>query len=476
MEDVVEKRLKCDERVVPKELILPPGPNEKTGTVIHINGVQPNPKLQYVLLTHDERMKCNEALIDACTSGNFAEVQMLLGANADVHTCRDAPIEVGCKSKNTELVKMLLDANANPSAGVNDACRAGNVDNLKLLIAAKADLSKCVEGCAFSSVCEKGHVEMCKFLISEEIPIHQDCLPNASDTGNAELVKILIDGHADVDTADRFGDLPLQKACRNNHLAVAKILIEANARVYVDRMMEQIFAHDNVEILKLVTDPMKRYVIHCGKMLEKALISNSASCVEWLLKANVNLKDVDQDVLVKSCSNATIRQLLVNAGYDLQGYYDWSMCSASKEGNLEAIKALIEKKANVQNNKYIEPLDYAVFNQQYDVVNFLLTKIPESSGWLLNTLCCEANDPKMVKLLLREKAGVDMALYQLRKTVTHRYRSKWAICDPDYPLESEGLYSECTQNEKVIIKILVEAKADVSVDDRFLQMVVNEHN
>lgn len=104
----------------------------------------------------------------------------------------------GCGKPDDKAATTLLTASLN-----------GNIEAVKLLLEAKADVNKA--------------------YTSEATPLYL-----ASTKGHTEVVKLLLGAMADVNQAEaKYGATPLIIASRGGHTEVAKLLLEAKADVNV---------------------------------------------------------------------------------------------------------------------------------------------------------------------------------------------------------------------------------------------------
>ena len=86
--------------------------------------------------------------------------------------------------------------------------------------------------------CQSGHTNVVKILLQNNANVFatsfckKTSLHFASQSGNAEIVQILIDKGAHVDIKEKGnGQTPLLLACENGHINVVKALLQNNANV-----------------------------------------------------------------------------------------------------------------------------------------------------------------------------------------------------------------------------------------------------
>ena len=159
------------------------------------------------------------ALHCAVTEGHPDVVQVLIHAGADIDTKNedgDSPLHRASTSGVLEIVKMLLRAGA--GVNVTDDGR-----NTCLILAAYC-----------------GHTETARYLVGlPEVDVNhcdsenETALHCATNEGYTEVLQVLIEAGADIDTLNEDGHSPLHCASDSGALEVVKMLVEAGAGVNV---------------------------------------------------------------------------------------------------------------------------------------------------------------------------------------------------------------------------------------------------
>ena len=223
-------------------------------------------------------------LHSACDSGALDVVKMLVEAGAGVrdtsndqgHTClfraarqRHTDIvrylvglpEVDVNHRDTsnhtalhyavgneaDVLQVLIDAGADIDAqsivgysSLHYACESGELDVVKMLVRAGAGVRATDdEGftCLHFAVCH-GHTDIVRYLVGlPEVDVnHQNVTNNTAlhypvMNEDTDMMQVLIDAGADVDTQRNDGYTPLHSACASGSLDVVKMLVEAGAGV-----------------------------------------------------------------------------------------------------------------------------------------------------------------------------------------------------------------------------------------------------
>ena len=188
----------------------------------------------------------------AVCSGHTDTVRYLVGLpDVDVNDGGgyDDALHYAVMSCNADVVQMLIDAGADIDMLDNDgrspllsACNSGALDVVKILVRAGAGVrARDNQGdtCLTLStlVACSGHTDTVRYLVGlPDFDVndgggYHSALHYAVMSYNADVVQMLIDAGADIDTLDNEGCSPLHSACNSGALDAVKILIRAGARV-----------------------------------------------------------------------------------------------------------------------------------------------------------------------------------------------------------------------------------------------------
>ncbi|HBR70787.1 TPA: hypothetical protein DIC20_00530 [Candidatus Dependentiae bacterium] len=225
--------------------------------------------------THD----VNEKLFSAVVRNDFAEVEKLLKAGADINGSISGPVVIGGTPLNVALLLQLTDM-------------------AKFLVRHGAD----VNSVGFRRITP---------------------LAIAVSAGNLDLVRFIIEKGANVNASGEFGETALQFAILNDDLDMVKLLAENHAEVnaFVP-VMTYIVGIDTLEELKKMLDEEP-----LSTALMTAVVHNNPDIIRFLLDNGADPKIFDwfnHDtpitalILAVLKDNAEIAKLLLDHGATLE--------------------------------------------------------------------------------------------------------------------------------------------------------------
>ena len=249
---------------------------------------------------------------------NPAVCRVLIDAGADLHTKnekQESPLHYACESGALDVVKMLVEA----GAGVRDTNDEGWT-------------------CLHVAV-QFGHTETVRYLMG--LPFvdmnHRDsdnrtALCVAVDEERTDIVQVLIDAGADIDTQNNEGWSPLHTACEYGGLDIVKMLVRAGAGVR---------ATDNLGWTCLA---------HAARYGHTETVRYLAGLPE--VELNYRYHDNDTALHLAVDENRTdVVQVLIDAGadIDIKNYAGRSpLHCACASGALDLVKMLVRGGAGVR--------------------------------------------------------------------------------------------------------------------------------
>ncbi|MBP5427325.1 MAG: ankyrin repeat domain-containing protein [Clostridiales bacterium] len=293
----------------------------------------------------------DEALLNrACEMGDLDEVKKMINKGLDINT-RDkdgnAPIHYACKFGHLDVVKYLLDKGS-------DIESKGQGDYTPLYVASY-----------------NNKVEVAKYLLENGANVnacdmyHNSILSNT--TSNAEIVELLLEYGADIESYDSIGFKPLHNACLLGSVDSVKLLLEHGANVE-DKTL------NNQESIHLIQNKEKAYLLlkygadinvksTWGETVLLSACAYSKSCdyVKFLLDNGADINSVDCcgytpliSAIISYSPDEGIIKLLLDHGADANIkdiYGKYALDYALELGDEDIIKLVMEKssKAVVDN-------------------------------------------------------------------------------------------------------------------------------
>jgi ankyrin repeat protein len=198
----------------------------------------------------DVNMPCNQKftpLSAASVGGHLEVVKYLVDLKADFdHADANGitPLTKASFCGHIEIVRFLIHVGANVNSKdqkrftpLHRACFGGHDDVVRLLIDRQADVNVCnVDGMTpLYMACFKERYTTIQLLIEHGASvnaINDKCshVMSAVEKGKTQLIQFLINRGADVDVACK-GFRPLHLACTNGHLAMVRLLIDAQVDI-----------------------------------------------------------------------------------------------------------------------------------------------------------------------------------------------------------------------------------------------------
>ncbi|XP_034251058.1 ankyrin repeat domain-containing protein 17 isoform X2 [Thrips palmi] len=182
------------------------------------------------------------ALTLACCGGFLEVADFLLKAGADLELGSSTPLMEAAQEGHLELVKYLLDQNANVTAqtqtgdtALTYACENGHTDVADLLLQYGSDLEHESEGgrTPLMKACRAGHQCTVKFLIQKGADVNRQSTNNdhtplslASAGGHLAVVQLLLQHNADPFHKLKDNSTMLIEAAKGGHTKVVQLLLD----------------------------------------------------------------------------------------------------------------------------------------------------------------------------------------------------------------------------------------------------------
>lgn len=183
------------------------------------------------------------ALLIAIDKGQNEIAKALIESGANLDTALNRSVAAG----NVELANLLLEKGVSPNSPIKNpntysplmtAAEKANLRLMQILIDKGADVNqKNTEGVtSLEMAAASGNAEAVKLLIDKGANAKQEAggkalLSAVSDNDSPDIIKLLLDAGAGINTADKDGVTALVLAAQNSHTLSAKVLIERGADI-----------------------------------------------------------------------------------------------------------------------------------------------------------------------------------------------------------------------------------------------------
>ena len=387
------------------------------------------------------------ALSIASYFGFYKCAQLLLENHADTEIQEleiGTPLYHAALNGHLELCQLLLEHGANPNTLfvghpiLSESARAGNLEIVRVLIERGAELNATdsEDQNALQKASMKGDKALVAYLLDRGADVyHEDCngctsIIHAAHLGFADIVQLLIDGGADIEHHASNGWTPLHSC--HSHAETTHVLLKNGADVN--------------SVTNLGATPL-------------------------FLAARSGVYDVVKALL---SYNPDLELTLADGASALIG--------GIRSGNAEVVRLLLEAGANInhQSERNRFPLQFAVERNMVDVLRVLMEYSPKLD--LVDddgdtALHCINSDTSIEIVKILVNAGVDVNFRNRNRDTpickavwsnipeTLIYLAKKAKLDIVGGIRGGPLHIACYRSDLRLVKILVEAGADVNLTD-----------
>ncbi|KAK6332628.1 hypothetical protein TWF730_004288 [Orbilia blumenaviensis] len=394
------------------------------------------------------------ALQQAVSQNCLHLIDFLLKRGADINASAEGSetmlrIAVGLGQK--KLVELLLDngaeinatsTNIPPGTALHLATARGNEEMVRILLNRGADINASAEGSETMLRIAVGlrQKKLVELLLDNGAEINATstnippgtALHLATARGNEEMVRILLNRGADIDTEDKYNRTALQVAIGNETNNMVEILLNEGADVNAQNKnhgnaLQAAAFKGNKELVELLLNKganVNAQGGEYGNALQAAAFRGNKKTVELLLNkgANVNAQGGEYGNALQAAAfkgNKETIELLLNKGADINaqgGYYGNALQAAANcSENEEVVELLLNKGANInaQGGYYGNALQAAAScSENEEIIEFLLNKgadINAQGEEYENALQAAGfkRNIKTIKLLLNKGADIN---------------------------------------------------------------------
>ena len=387
----------------------------------------------------DSLTETKRLLFRSCKNGYSATVQQLLTRHPDLRAQINSLTDddgntfliIASENGRTGIVKLLLECGANidhrNSRGWTALLKASKkgdskLETIELLLkhGAQVDLQNDDGESALMVAAQNSQAKLATKLVQKygaSVGLKQEqcnwtALMEASESGSINIVKLLIEYGA-----DGLG-WALVLAILNKHNGIIELLLEHGAQVD-DKNWDLFFNHSPLvaAVKKGDADVVKLLIEHGAKQeIDQAItnaiiiVNKNAEIIKILSEQGAQVDEMDKfyPPLVKAVEkgDADAVKLLLEHGAK-QGI-DWAMTSAILSKNVEIIKMLSERGAQVGEDEFdLPPLLVAVETEDADIVKWLLEHGAKQGIDLAMTDAILSKNAEIIKMLSERGAQVD---------------------------------------------------------------------
>ncbi|KAH8807348.1 ankyrin repeat-containing domain protein [Xylogone sp. PMI_703] len=293
----------------------------------------------------------------AAEAGNEKSITLLLDAGADIEAkgaWGNGPLNFAAGSDRVGVMRLLLDRGADIDApgeygktGLVSAIEKDSLDMVKLLIERGADLKGAFLAAARRN---EGH-RIIKIMLDAgaRVPAEDSGIGAAAQIGNLKSLTMLLDGGANIEERDGWGNSPLIIAVSFSQMAATKILLQRGADVNVSgsrqrTALQLAFEQNTVETAELLLS--EGIELQAWKTcLEEALQQKNNQHIHLLMRS-ITDEDIVQDTkgtmlqLAIKCHRYDILTELISRGADAKA--PGLIQAAVRSGDTVAVGQLLD--------------------------------------------------------------------------------------------------------------------------------------
>ena len=355
----------------------------------------------------------------AAQKGNIDVIKLLLESGAEVNvtdTKGITPLHIASQEGHIDVIKLLLESGAEIDAtnteGITPlhiAAQEGHIDVVKLLlleldtkveVASTTTIISSSENSARHSTVHRnaalfvavqnGNTEVVKLLLDSGAKVNTKkgyrgvtTLFIAAQKGHVDVVKLLLESGSEIDMTDTEGITPLYVAAQEGHIEVAKCLIDYGSKVHQDKkscLFQKkkpcLFADPLYAATKNGHIGVAKLLLDSGAEIEVASPTPFIPSSENSVRHSTIHRNTPLFVAVQN-GNTGLIKLLLESGTLLNKaneYGETPLYIAAQEGHTEVVKLLLElgAKVNYWNNEQTTPLFISVQKGHIEVVKLLL--------------------------------------------------------------------------------------------------------
>lgn len=404
--------------------------------------------------------------------------------------------------RNKELLKLILERgidinerNDNNATPLIIATDHGYEEIVEFLISNGADISaeNNKRWTALKIACKLGYKGIVKILLNTKFYSKDNDkrefaieLRLALDNNNLEIVKLLLSKGARLHEEDSVNILLLAEACLKNYKEIVEFLVK-NISGYKPESSSSLIIGFFIatergykDLANLILDALccfgNKNVIK-NELMILAIIAKKKELLEFLLESGLNVNNqIGKDFYILKAVSSKLKEILLKIGHQLDPklkllflqaineYEDENISNllllAFKKGNLEIVKLLLEKGADIDPANGCALLTLVSNKGHKDIVELLLNK-----GLDIN---CKDEQGKTPLILASQNGHIEIVKLLLERgaDIFQKDKNGWT------PLKHS-----CINDRKEVAKLLLENYCEVNgelFNDNLLNSIIDE--
>jgi ankyrin repeat protein len=346
----------------------------------------------------------NDGLAYSAGHGHLYIVKYLVDVKgANVRDDEDYPLCISAREGYLDIVKFLVEKGADVSARENYALRwsaeSGHLDVVKFLLSVEVDVST-NDGCeALRNAIINNYLDVAECLMRYGARIDFDSFTSFNQEHETKYKYIL----SKINNRYDLGRALCQAATYGDLKEVKRLVRSEGADVHYecDDPVYYAAGHDNLDIVKYLVEQGADIHVADEVTLRRSAERGHLEVVEYLISQGADVSACNNNALMDAVDNKNLDmiRLLIENGADVHARENWifenysdeivryvkmlekskgsslgeRLVAVAKDGNLQEVKYLINKGADVHYESD-DPVYFAAANGHLDIVKYLIDK------------------------------------------------------------------------------------------------------
>jgi ankyrin repeat protein len=223
--------------------------------------------------------------------------------------------------------------------------------------------------------CEKGHLDIVKYLVWIGMDYSEDVLVIGAKTGNLELMNYFVSLGMSMDIRRCRHDIILNSS-KNGHLHILKHFFKVSDNIPATEHCDSLrlaVKGGYLEVVKYLVS-LGAYVSNTYYGLSVAASSGYFEMVKYFCEVGVDVRTDHNKAFLKASTNGhlSIVMYLVSMGSEIRQYEDYALRNASMNGHLDVVMYLVSLGLDIHSCED-QAVKRASENGHYEVANYLIS-------------------------------------------------------------------------------------------------------